>query len=53
MTTMKSIQINLRVTEPLHRVLRHAAANEFSSASDYALTQGPQREALTIVCLAP
>jgi hypothetical protein len=29
---MKSIQINLRVTEPLHQSLRQVAANE----SDYA-----------------
>jgi hypothetical protein len=32
MTTMKPIQINLRVTEPLQQALRRAAANELSYA---------------------
>jgi hypothetical protein len=32
MTTMKPIQINLRVTEPLQQTLRQAAANELSYA---------------------
>ena len=33
---MKSIQLNLRVAEPLQQALRQAAAIEFSSTSDYA-----------------
>jgi hypothetical protein len=45
MTTMKSIQINLCVTEPLQQALQ-AAASELCSPSDYA------RRALVMVLRA-